>query len=271
MTATTLNQIRSNVFSSKPFIHAITNPISINQCANAVLALGAQPIMAEHPEEVCEITKTASALLLNTGNITDARMKSMLISAETAHEKAIPFVVDAVGVACSAFRRKYVMNLIENFSPSIIKGNYSEITALHNPTFKSVGVDAAAGLTVSESEYAAVHLAQKYKTVVLASGKVDIVTDGKKVVRISNGTHQLSRITGTGCMLGVLCATYLSAATALDAAVCACAVLGICGELSATTKGNGGFFLHLLDNLSTLTDADFEKYLKKEETFFEKH
>ncbi len=271
MTATALNLIRNTVRSSNPFIHAITNPISINQCVNAVLSQGAQPIMAEHPEEVAEITASANALLLNMGNITDIRMKSIRISAEVAYKNKIPFVLDAVGVACSQLRREYVQKLIESFTPNVIKGNYSEITALHDPTFKSVGVDAAADLTVSETEQAAFQLAKKYKTVVLASGKTDIVTDGKKIVLAHNGTHQLSRITGTGCMLGVLCATYLSVSSPLDAAVCACGVLGICGELSATDKGNGTFFLHLLDKLSLLTDADFQKYLKTEENLIETH
>ena len=88
-----------------PLIHAITNPISINQCANAVLALGARPIMAEHPREVEEITATAAALLLNLGNLTDVRMEAMWRSAGTARELGIPVVLDAVGVACSRLRR----------------------------------------------------------------------------------------------------------------------------------------------------------------------
>ena len=88
-----------------PLIHAITNPISITQCANAVLALGARPIMAEHPREVEEITATAAALLLNLGNITDVRMEAMERAAEAAGKNGVPVVLDAVGVACSRMRR----------------------------------------------------------------------------------------------------------------------------------------------------------------------
>ena len=93
------------VRDQKPLIHCITNPISIHQCANAVLAVGGRPIMAEHPAEVQEITATARALMLNLGNITDVRMESMYLSAQAAREGKIPILLDAVGVACSRLRR----------------------------------------------------------------------------------------------------------------------------------------------------------------------
>ena len=135
------NEIVNSVREKKPLVHCITNPISINQCANAVLAVGAKPIMAEHPKEVEEITNVADALVLNLGNITDARMESMLISAKTASENNIPFVVDAVGISCSALRRDYIKRIIK-YKPKVIKGNYSEIKALYDSEYKSAGVDA---------------------------------------------------------------------------------------------------------------------------------
>ena len=116
-----------------PLIHAITNPISITQCANAVLALGCRPIMAEHPGEVEEITATASALLLNLGNITDVRMESMARSARTARQNGIPITLDAVGAACSRLRRNYARQLMEASAPAVLKGNYAEIVALTDP------------------------------------------------------------------------------------------------------------------------------------------
>ena len=100
-----IHDIRKTVKQTQPLIHCITNPISINQCANAILAVGGRPIMAEHPMEVAEITRTAKALMLNLGNITDARMESIRISAKTATENGIPILLDAVGVTCSQLRR----------------------------------------------------------------------------------------------------------------------------------------------------------------------
>ena len=79
-----IQNYRKQVKGKRPLIHCITNPISITQCANAILAVGARPIMAEHPEEVAEITETADALLLNLGNITDVRMESMKIAMREA-------------------------------------------------------------------------------------------------------------------------------------------------------------------------------------------
>ena len=111
----------------KPLIHCITNPISINQCATAILAVGAKPIMAEHPKEVAEITKTADALMLNIGNITDARMEAMPIALREASKKNIPIVLDIVGLACSSLRKSFVNGLMNEAMPTVIKGNYSEI------------------------------------------------------------------------------------------------------------------------------------------------
>jgi len=254
----------------RPLIHCITNPISIHQCANAILAIGARPIMAEHPAEVREITETADALLLNLGNITDARMRSMKVSLRTAKDKGIPVILDAVGVACSGLRRDYIAELLEIAVPSIIKGNYSEIYALHHAAYRSSGVDADAAVNADAVRRAAAELAQGYRTAILASGKVDIVADGAGIVQVQNGTPQLSRVTGTGCMLGALCGAYLSVCSGRDAAATACAVMGICGQLAETDKGSGSFMVNLMDALSTFTGAEFEEYLDMEEIPHEK-
>ena len=192
-----------------PLIHAITNPISITQCANAVLALGARPIMAEHPREVEEITATAAALLLNLGNITDVRMEAMERSAGAARKNGVPVVLDAVGVACSRMRRDYTCRLLEKLPPAVLKGNYAEINALVRPDYTASGVDGDKALTPAAVARAAGELARRYGCVVLASGGTDLVTDGARTVAVHNGTPQLGQVTGTGCMLGALCALSL--------------------------------------------------------------
>lgn len=257
--------IRGAVRERSSLIHCITNPISINQCANAILAVGGRPIMAEHPREVSEITATAGALMLNLGNITDVRMEAMRLSARTAAEQGTPILLDAVGVACSKLRRDYACGLMEGVTPAVIKGNYSEINALYQESYRASGVDADAALDAQTVERAAAALARTRRTVVLASGKVDIVTDGTRLIRVRNGTPQLSCVTGTGCMLGALTAAYLSAASGLDAAVTACTVLGVCGQLAETERGSGSFMVRLLDALSTLQDAELERYMDLEE------
>lgn len=248
-----------------PLIHCITNPISITQCANAVLCLGAKPIMAEHPKEVLEITGTSDALLLNLGNITDIRMKAMTISANAAKEQNIPIILDAVGVACSALRRNFAIGLIQSTNPDVIKGNYSEIYALYNEKYKSGGVDADLSLDRAFMSGVSAELAKKHNCMVLASGKVDIATDGKKVIYISNGSPQLAKITGTGCMLGAICACCMAVSRDITAAVGACVILGVCGAVAETERGNGGFMINLMDALSCLEKIDINKCMEVEE------
>ena len=226
-------------------------------------------MMAEHPEEVAEITQTAGALMLNLGNITDIRMESIGISAETAVAAHIPILLDVVGIACSRLRRNYANELLSKVTPTVIKGNYSEVYALHQDSYCTSGVDADVSLDIPTIDHCAVSLAREKNTIILASGKVDILTDGHRLVHIHNGTPQLSVITGTGCMLGALCATYLSTDHSIDAVISACAVLGISGEKAQTTKGNGTFFINLMDALSTLSAEDICTNINQEEISIE--
>ncbi len=265
-----MQQIRAAVKTHAPLIHCITNPISINQCANAILAVGARPMMAEHPDEVCEITQTAGALLCNLGNTTDVRMQSIRIASTAAAKHAIPVVLDLVGIACSSLRRSFADSFLKDFTPQIIKGNASEIHALYDKSYTSAGVDADAALDFNKTAHIAANLAAQYNTIVLVSGITDIVTDGKRVSCIRNGTPQLASITGTGCMLGALCSCYASVTDGMSAAKTACAVLGISGQLSETYSGCGSFMLRLMDKISTLTDEDIEKHIRLEETQIEK-
>ena len=255
-----IKKLRETLKERHPLIHCITNPISINQCANAILAVGGRPMMAEHPLEAPVITANAGAVLLNLGNITDVRMESMRLSAETAKEKEIPFVLDVCGVACLSNRREYALSMLEGSTPSVIKGNYSEILALADPDYNASGVDAEKDIDEQRVAAAAKALAQRYASVVLASGQTDRITDGKRLLCCSNGTPQLAEITGTGCMQGALCAAYLSAAEdAFSAAVMAAVMLGVCGQLAETDKGSGSFGVNLLDRLSTVTDEQLEE------------
>ena len=270
MNSVEINVIRNSVYEKKPLIHCITNPISINQCANAVLSSGARPIMAEHPLEVAEITQTASALMLNIANITDVRMKSIKTASDTAQKYNIPSVLDIVGISCSQLRRNYVHELLDIHIPTVIKGNYSEICALCDDKYRSAGVDSHSSATFQKTLDSAVFSARKYNTVILASGKSDIVTDGKRVAYIHNGSPRLAEITGTGCMQGALTAVYLSVADGFHAAVTACTVMGICGELASCKEGTGSFYTALLNSLSLLKNDDIEKYMNSEECAVEK-
>ena len=260
--------------NSNKLIHCITNPISMMQCANSILGLGARPIMAEHPMEVIDITDSADALLINLGNITDVRMEAMRKSFETALYKRIPIVVDAVGVACSEIRKEFfykklitAMDCIcttEESKPFlVIKGNYSEIKALYDENYKGSGVDGDASLTIEDTIHVAKELAKDLGAVILASGKTDIVTDGEKTFIVDNGVKELSMITGTGCMLGAICASFLSVQEDVEAVAESCTFLGIAGERAAKEPvGSGTFLVKLLDEVSLLQDEDIRKLAK---------
>ena len=246
-----INSIRSNA----PLIHCITNPISINDCANAVLAVGAKPIMAEHPKEVAKITSMASVLAVNLGNITDARINSIMISGKTSLENNIPSVIDAVGVTCSDIRLELAKEYINVCRPAVIKGNISEIKVLNGLSSDAAGIDVSDKDTFSSDNEVKMkytgelvkELAKKTNSVVVATGVVDTISDGCEVYYIQNGCEMMSSITGTGCMLNVLIASYISAGKytdtkILDNAICATALLGIAGERARdyTWKSNAG-------------------------------
>lgn len=264
-----ISKLRKDLKERHPLIHCITNPISINQCANAVLAVGARPMMAEHPEEVSVITANAGAVLLNMGNLTDVRKESIRISAKEANQNGIPFVLDVCGASCLPSRRDYALSLIREAKPTVIKGNYSEIMALCNPDYRSSGVDAE-GVSLESAKEAARTLAKCFQTTVLASGSIDLITDGRRIICCYNGTPQLASITGTGCMQGALCAAYLAVAdTALCAAEAAGVMLGVCGQLAQTDKGSGSFAVNLMDELSSITDDTLSDMIRLEEGYFD--
>ena len=253
--------IRNKVILDKPLIHCITNHISINDCANIVLSVCGQPMMAEHYKEVSDITASSDALAVNLGNITDDRMKSIMISGKRAYEEKIPSIIDIVGVSCSKLRLDFAIDFIDKCKPSIIKGNMSEIKAIFGLDIKSKGIDVndediTKNETLSNNIFIVKSLALKTNSTVVATGAIDIISDGKKTYIIKNGCEELSRITGTGCMLNVLIATYLSSRDIINSAILGTVVMGICGELSKGAKGTASFKIDLLDNISTIKDED---------------
>ena len=271
-----LEPILTYIQQEAPLIHCITNPISINDCANILLAIGARPIMAEHPEEVAEITAIAKGLALNLGNITNARMASMKISAGVAKDKGIPFVLDLVGLSCSRLRQKYAKELLQIAVPDIIKGNISELrTLLGLPTTPGMGVEAGQKEMVTREnalEYARIFQkqAREYRTLLLATGPIDLVVSSEEAYIIANGSNALASITGTGCMNNVLAGACLAGVHGINsqatnntlAAILSCLLLGIAGENIQDiylNQGPGSFHYSLMDSISKLTPYTIAK------------
>jgi len=227
----------------------------MNQCANAILALGARPIMAEHPDEVMEITRTASSLLLNLGNITDSRISSMRLALKEASATGIPVTLDAVGAACSSLRKTLVRLFLASGRFACLKGNYSEILALYDDTYRSAGVDAGEDIEDELIRRAVIELSKTNNCIVAATGKVDLIASEGEIKEVTGGTAQLSQVTGTGCMLGAIIATYLAEENSFRSAVEACAFFKACGEKAATDKGPGTFMVNLLDAIGGLHES----------------
>lgn len=260
-----LYSIKNTLKDLSPLIHCITNPISINDCANAVLAVGAKPIMAEHPEEVCEITEISSALCLNLGNITDARIKSIMLSGKKSAEIGIRSVIDIVGAGCSSLRLNFAKEIIKKCSPCVIKGNISELKALLGVDTSPLGIDAGRDDMVTEENRPYIfsllsNLSENTGSVIVASGKTDIIAYKNELYTAENGCEKMSLITGTGCMLNVLIGSMLSAANPIDACLFAVSYFGVCGELADNPDiGTGSFRTALTDNLFLCSE---EKYCK---------
>lgn len=265
MEASRLWMYKEKLSSTHKLIHCITNPISMNDCANAVLAIGAKVIMAQHPAECAQITEHSSALAVNLGNFDDKRAEAMQLSGRTAKENRIPIILDVVGVGCSDLRKQYALTYCHTIRPDVIKGNISELKAMTQHHAHAQGVDA--GMQDKEepriSSIWLRELANTLQCIVLCSGEVDIITDGKETVYIQNGCSILPLITGTGCMLGVICASFMSVCSPFESAVLACAYEGIAAECTyRITQSPGTFHMHLLDQLFQLDQHTFDSNIK---------
>ncbi len=258
---------RNEVKVKKPLIHGMTGAVAINDCANVALAIGASPIMAEHPDEVEDITGHAAGLAVSLANITEARLCAIMKSGKVAYNKNIPSVIDVAGVTCSGLRMKFAKQFISECKPSVIKGNISEIKAMAGADYNSAGVDVSSSDAVGSGDEEKLRLlanivkayAKETSSVVLASGEVDIISDGDRIYYIKNGVPAMAKVTGTGCMLNVITAAYLSAAAPIEAAILAAVTLGISGELADASKGFGTYHMSLIDKLSMLSDDDIKE------------
>jgi hydroxyethylthiazole kinase len=62
-------------------------------------------------------------------------------------------------------------------------------------------------------------------------------------------------------LLGALCGCYLSVEQSINSLITGCVMVGVCGQLSETEKGNGSFGLNLMDYLSVISDTQIENLL----------
>jgi hydroxyethylthiazole kinase len=243
----------------KPLVHNITNLVVMNVTANALLSMGASPVMAHARDEVREMVTLAGALVLNIGTLSEEWVTSMLIAGEKASQLNIPVVLDPVGSGATVFRTASAQKLIEKINIHVIRGNPSEILSLRHEDSRTRGVDSLH--TVDDATMTSKVLAKQLNTTLAVTGPTDIVTDGTRIVRILNGHPLMGRITGSGCMATATIAAFLTVdADALSAAATALSFFGLAGEIAGgDSDGPGTFMVRLLDALYLITPEVLEK------------
>ncbi len=250
--AADLQALRDNT----PLVHNITNFVVMNNTANALLAIGASPVMAHAVEEVADMAGTASALVINIGTLNPQWVEGMIKAGIAATAKGIPVVFDPVGVGATPYRNEVAVQIIEKCKPTLIRGNASEIMALAKENVATKGVDST--VSANAALDAAKSLANETGSVVVISGTEDFITEGKEVIIIKNGSPLMPKVTGMGCTASAVLGAFAAAnKNTLLAAAHGMAVMSICGEI-ATNKsdGPGSLQMHFLDTLYNLTDKD---------------
>jgi hydroxyethylthiazole kinase len=246
-----------------PLVQAITNFVTVNDCANIILAIGGSPTMAHHIAEAAEAVEGAQALVLNMGAIEDA--DAMVLAGRRANQLGKPVVLDPVAAGGTALRREVAQRLLQELKLTVIRGNASEIRALAEGKNAGSGVDVGAVDAVTEENLSqgvelARELSRKTGAVVALSGVIDIITDGTRAGIIRNGCATMARITGSGCMLTALIGAFCGASPEqpFEAAAAGVAAMGVCGELAEARRlaqgtGTATFRNDLIDAVSNLT------------------
>ena len=248
-----------------PLVHNITNYVVMNTTANALLALGASPVMAHAREEVEQMAGLARALVINIGTLSGPWIDSMLAAGHEAKRKGIPIVLDPVGAGATRYRTDTALRLIQELAPDVVRGNASEIRALAYDERTTKGVDSAHGS--EEALDAGRTLAARCRSVAVVSGSIDVVFEEQTAVRIANGHPVMPKVTGLGCAATALIGAFAAVnPSAREAAVHAMAVMGIAGEIAASrARGPGTFWVAFLDALYGVRQDDIRARLKIEE------
>jgi len=248
----------SKIRAEKPLVHNITNYVVMNFTANALLAMGASPVMAHARNEVEEMVSLAKALVINIGTLSDAWVESMLLAGRKANELQIPIVLDPVGSGATTFRTSAFKRLTREIQPTIVRGNASEILSISSATVTTKGVDAAHD--VEHASDTARKMAKQLECVVAITGPVDLITDGNRVIRCRNGDAMMGKITGTGCAATATIGAFAGVTNnALEAASAGLAFFGLAGEIAAErAKAPGSFMIALLDSMYEIEPEQFQ-------------
>ena len=266
-------KVLTSVKKKKPLVQCVTNFVTVNDCANIILASGGSPPMASHPLEVEEAVAGVQALVCNMGAI--EKVDAMVLAGKEANRLGKPVILDPVGAGGTKLRRDAVMRLLDEVCFTVIRGHASEIRYLAGQQTTGSGVDVSSLDEITEENLSAAvsmakKLAEKLLTVIAISGKIDVISDGKRSCVLRNGCATMARITGSGCMLtaliGAFCGAYEDAFVAACAAM---AAMGISGEIADGKRlqngtGNATFRNDLIDAVFNMTEDKMKEGIRYE-------
>ena len=270
-------KIMDNVKIQKPLVHCITNSVTMNDCANAILAVHGSPIMADEIKEVEDITSICQAVVINIGTLNERTVEAMIKAGQKANALNHPVILDPVGAGASSFRSETTFRLLDKIQFSVIRGNISEIKTVYQGIGTTKGVDADINDIVNEENLDetidfARELSQRTGAIIAITGAIDIIADANHATIIRNGCSNMSRITGTGCMLSAILGAYVAVNqdSMFDTVSCAVALMGYSGELAQQKvqqqdAGTGSLRVYLIDALSTMTAEKLNGGIKIEE------
>ena len=265
---TYIGNLLENVRERAPLVHHITNYVTVNDCANITLSIGASPVMADDINEVEAMTSIASSLVINIGTLNSRTVECMIKAGKKANEVGIPVILDPVGAGATPYRTKVAKTIMDNIELAVIRGNLSEIKTLYGINTKTKGVDSLYDTSIKDElekgKLLAKDFSKRVGSIIAITGAVDIVTDGKMIYTVENGHKIMSKITGTGCMCSSLIGSYLGTnEDNLLAALSGVVSMGISGELAYESlkegEGTGTFKVRIMDNIYNLSKEVIEK------------
>ena len=263
--------IVNQVKNTNPLVHCITNYVTVNDCANILLACGGSPIMADDTEEVEQITSIRGGLAINIGTLNKQTIPAMFLAGNKSKELGHPIILDPVGAGASTLRTNTAMQLMKDIPFSVIRGNISEIKtlALGNGTTKGVDADVLDAVNEQNLKISvafAKNFSKESGAIIVITGAIDIVANSEKAYVIKNGHPVMAKITGSGCMLTALIGAYVvsNQKNTLEATAAAVVAMGLCGEkayakLQANNTGNSTFRNNLIDEIFKLDGEELDK------------
>ena len=276
MEKSALSNALKNVRTTTPLVHCITNYVTVNDCANALLACGGSPIMSDEPRDVFDIQTICGGLVLNIGTLNEHTIEGMHAAAARATDLGHPIVLDPVGAGASALRTQTASELLDKYDVKVVRGNMSEMKSLAGAAASTRGVDVNPDDAVTEDNLAesaafARSLAARTGAIIAITGAIDLVADADRAFAIRNGSPLMGKITGAGCMLTCVTAAYAvaNADALLEGVVAAITGMGVAGEMAAArmqpVDGNASFRTYLIDALYNVNGQALQAVSRVEE------